>query len=964
MRLLPWLSVLVLVLSACGEQPATRQSAANGQQPAASGQQPAATTAGLEPREPVGAGAPRSSPLAPDPAVRWGSLPNGARYALMASQQPPGRVSLRLRIASGSLLEDDQQRGLAHMLEHMAFNGSRHYAPGALIPALQNLGIGFGNHLNAHTGFDETVYMIDLPDAKESTIDVGLTVLADQAGGLLLDAAEVERERGVVLAELRDRDGPGLRLQRREMALLTAGTRIGDRLPIGHAETIAAATPELLRAYYRTWYRPERMVLSVVGDVDLDLAEARVKAILGTAAALAPAAAEPAAGTLTAGSAAAAMHDAEAEDTDVRLTGLRMREQPADSLEVRREQFLRDLGEAVLARRLRKLVESDPTCPLLRGGGFSYQWLGVYLAGASGTAKPGRALDALRLLTTEYRRLAEHGPTDGELAIELAGVRSGLDQAVAQQASRRNDQLASALYDSVADRRVFRSPAQERELGLVLCAAVTPAAVRDAVRLGWDARVRTVAIVTGKDDLGADGDALVAAALATAMAAPVEAPQATAAATWGYAVETQWTGPVPTRSEDGWAIGRANGLSLAAKRTDFQPGQVLLRVRLPVRTGPRAPGLGELASKAMADGGLGKHPASQLAEVLAGSTVRFGGLGIEDGALVLNAACAPKDLRRACELVKAWIEDAAWRPEAEARAKTAWMSALEAEPREVEAMTWRRYNELCLPDDAWRRSADKAQAEAANVTAVKAWLTPLLAGSPMSCTVVGDIPEDEALRTIAAVLGGKRPAVVPAATPAAAREALPPQPVMPVGEFRLEVASQVAKAMVIVSWPTDDQYDIARARRLGLLGQVFNERVREVVREQFGDAYSPGAWSATGDVWRGHGNITASIGVGVARVDAVRDAVFAIADGLAAGVDPALLDRVRTPMLRSIAEQRRQNGWWLGVLSRSHEQPFRLEWQQGLEADLQAATAEELAALAKTYLVKAKALIVIGTSKQ
>ncbi|MBN8525362.1 MAG: insulinase family protein, partial [Planctomycetes bacterium] len=166
----------------------------------------------------------QESALAPDPAVRWGALPNGARYAIMRSAQPQGRVSLRLRIASGSLLEDEPQRGLAHMLEHMAFNGSRHYAPGELIPALQRLGIGFGSQLNAHTGFDETVYKIDLPDAKPETLEIGLNVLADQAGGLLLDAGEVERERGVVLSELRDKDGPGLRLQRRELALLTAGT--------------------------------------------------------------------------------------------------------------------------------------------------------------------------------------------------------------------------------------------------------------------------------------------------------------------------------------------------------------------------------------------------------------------------------------------------------------------------------------------------------------------------------------------------------------------------------------------------------------------------------------------------------------------------------------------------------------------------------------------------------------------
>ena len=948
MRLLPYYALLLLSLTSCTDR---------------------GPSAGLEPRAPVGAGAPRSafphleSPLFPDPAVRWGILGNGARYALLRSAQPPGRVSLRLRIASGSLLEDESQRGLAHMLEHMAFNGSRHYPPGQLVPTLQGIGIGFGSNLNAHTGFDETVYKIDLPDALPATLDLGLTVLADQAGGLLLDPGEVERERGVVLAELRDGDGAGMRLRRRELALLCAGTRIGDRLPIGHAETVAAATPALLSAYYAAWYRPERMILTIAGDVDLDLAEAHVRSILGAAAALAPAQAEPPLGHLAPGVAAAAFHDGEAGATAVRLSGLSELPLPSDSLAVRREQFLRDLGEAVLARRLRKLVEADPACPLLNGSGFSYSWLGLYLIGASGTAKPGRALDALTLLITEYRRLAEHGPTDGELAVELAGLRSGLDAAVAQQASRPNAALAAALYDSVAERRVFRSPAQDRELGLKLGATATPAAVRDVVRQGWDRRIRTVATVSGKDNLGTAGDALVGVALSAALAAPVAAPQATTASAWAYAVSTRWDAAVPLRATDAaWAIGSANGVALAAKRTDFQPGQVLIRVRLPVRTGPREPGLAELAGRAMQDGGLGRHPASQLSEVLAGTTVRFGGLAIEDGAVVLNAACAPADLHRACELLRAWIDDAAWRPEAEGRAKSAWLTSLDAESHDVEALTWRRYNELCLPEAPWRRSADRAQAEATSLTAVRAWLTPLLGASPLAFAVVGDIAEDEALRTAAAVFGGIRPPLVASATPDQACAALPVQPAMPAGEFRLIVPSQVAKAQVIVSWPTADQYDVARARRLGLLGSVFGERLREVVREQFGDAYSPGARNSSGDDWRDQGSLTASIGCKVERAEAVRDAALAIAAELATGVDPAVLERVRAPLLRSIAERRRQNGWWLGLLVRGCEQPFRLEWQQGLEADILAVSPAELADLAKLYLIREKALIVIGTS--
>ncbi len=941
------LAVALALITACGEAPPPR--AAQAPAPAA---------------QPIAAPFPHAeSGLPADPAVVWGSLPNGARYAIMRSAQPQGRVSLRLRIASGSLLEEDAQQGLAHLLEHMAFNGSKHYAPGELIPALQRIGIGFGSALNAHTGFDETVYKVDLPDAKPETLDIGLTVLADQAGGLLLDTAEVERERGVVLSELRDGEGAAKRLRDRELALLMAGTRIPVRFPIGKAETVAAATADLLRDYYATWYRPERMVLAVAGDVDPAVVEPRVRAILGAATALAPVRDEPAIGTVAPGTVAEALHDAEADDTSVRLTGIRPRALPADGFAARREQFLRDLGEAVLSRRIRTIIERDPQAPLLSGGGYSYQWLGHYLAGAAAQAKPGRALEALRLVATEYRRMAEYGPTAAEIALEASGLRAQLDAAVAQAGARRNDQLAAALYDSVADRQTFQSPEQARELGLKLLAEATPAAIRDAVRGGWDGRTRTVATVVGKDDLGADGDRLVAETIASVLAAPVEAPVERANATWAYAVDADYRGAVPERQPDAeWTIGTANGIAVAAKRTDFQPGMVAVRVRLPTRTHPRAPGLSELYARTLGDRALAKHTAGELGEALAGTTVRFGGLGIDDSGFSASVSCAPKDLRRALEVVRAWIEDQAWRPESEARAKAAWLPQLAAEATDVEAATFRRFNQLVL-GESWRFSADAAAAEAATLDATRAWAAPLIAAAPLSCTIVGDVAEDEAMRLAASVLGGgSRPAIAAAATPEAARAALPAQPAMPAGEHRLSIESSVAKGMVIVAWPTADQYDVGQARRLSLLGGVFAELLREEVREKLGDAYSPTAGAMSGDDWAGEGRLLAIIGCKVERVDAVRDACLAIAARLREGVDPAVLERVRTPNLKQIADRRRNNGWWLGILARAHEQPFRLQWQAQLAADIAAATPDELTALARTYLQPEKALIVIGTS--
>jgi zinc protease len=222
----------------------------------------------------------RTSDLAVDPAITWGALDNGLRYALMANAQPKDKVTLRLQVRSGSLHESDPQRGLAHYLEHMAFNGTTNYPPGQLVVRLQHLGLQFGAHTNAHTSFDETVYKLDLPDASSSTLAIGLGVMADWAGGMLLQPSEIDRERGVILAEMRDRDDAGRRIWQAVAGAAYAGTRIAERMPIGVEATIKAADQALLKSYFDTWYRPERMILTVVGSITPAAIEPQIRACL------------------------------------------------------------------------------------------------------------------------------------------------------------------------------------------------------------------------------------------------------------------------------------------------------------------------------------------------------------------------------------------------------------------------------------------------------------------------------------------------------------------------------------------------------------------------------------------------------------------------------------------------------------------------------------------------------------
>ena len=175
---------------------------------------------------------------------------------------------LRLAVKAGSMDEDEDQRGLAHMLEHMAFNGSTHFKPGELVSYLESIGARFGPHVNAYTSFDETVYMLDVPTDRPGTLTRGFEALSDFAGGMTLDTAEIDRERGVVIEEWRGRLGAGTRMQEPQLKALFGDSRYVNRIPIGTPEVLKSFPPERIRQFYRDHYRPGRMAVMVVGDID------------------------------------------------------------------------------------------------------------------------------------------------------------------------------------------------------------------------------------------------------------------------------------------------------------------------------------------------------------------------------------------------------------------------------------------------------------------------------------------------------------------------------------------------------------------------------------------------------------------------------------------------------------------------------------------------------------------------
>ncbi len=213
-----------------------------------------------------------------DPDLRTGKLPNGLTYYIKKNTKPEHRAELRLVVNAGSMMETNGQQGLAHLLEHMCFNGTKNFTKSGLVDYLESIGTRFGPDLNAYTSFDETVYMLQLPTDTEKIFDKGFQVLEDWAHYVSLESSEIDKERGVVVEEWRLGQGANERMSRKYFPVLLNASRYADRLPIGQKEIIETAPYDTLRNFYQTWYRPDLMAVVVVGDIDVDKVEAMVKA--------------------------------------------------------------------------------------------------------------------------------------------------------------------------------------------------------------------------------------------------------------------------------------------------------------------------------------------------------------------------------------------------------------------------------------------------------------------------------------------------------------------------------------------------------------------------------------------------------------------------------------------------------------------------------------------------------------
>lgn len=894
-----------------------------------------------------------SSDLPADPTVRFGTLPNGLRYAIMHNAEPKGRVSMRLLISAGSFMETEEQRGLAHFLEHMSFNGSTHYAPGTLVEFFQRMGMSFGGDTNAYTSFDQTVYMLELPNAQEATLNEGLQVFADYAGGLLLGADEIDKERGIILAEERTRDNVNYRTMVAEMKFVLAGTRIPERIPIGLVDVIKSAPREQFLSFYNTWYRPDLMSVVIVGDVDVAAVEAKVQAALSPVTARAAAQPEPNRGRVAEFTGVRAKYHAEHEAaaTSVSLSTLVPWQREPDTAANRLKQLPRWLATMMLNRRLDILAKKEgaPFSRAIASVNEAYNLLRE--ASMDVTCKPEQWTAALGVADQELRRALEHGFQAAELKEAVAGLLNGLEQAEKSAATRRSDGLARELVRCLQEDEVFTTPAADRALFAPALAKITPEACHAALRDAWAPASRYV-LVSGNAKIEGDAEKAIVAAYEASRAQPVAAPAIIADATFAY-TDFGPAGKVANRQEVAdlgvTLVTFANGVRLNLKPTDFEANRIrfTLRVGTGQLTEPRDQrGLSYFASNTFIAGGLGKHSADELRRIVAGRTVGVG-FNVVPDAFSLGGMTNKNDLLLELQLAAAHLTDPGYRPEALRQVRKGIEQLYNSFAHTPNGPLSTEVPNLLAGGDPRFGLPGKEVMQARTLDEVKAWLTPQLTRGALEITLVGDLDCEAAIAAVAATFGA-----LPAREAKPALEDLR-QITVPAQPFArtYRIPTEIPKGVVMTYWHTADGRDVKVARRLNLLADVLADRLRVKVREEIGGAYSPGAGSNTSDVYRDYGWMLANLTVDPAQAQAISDVTVALADDLARnGVTEDELNRARLPLLTQIRESLRNNGYWLNILARAQEKPEVLDYARTRLADVESITKAELDALARQYL--------------
>lgn len=790
-------------------------------------------------KRPASRPAPAGPALPADTAVHVGRLPNGLTYYVRHNGYPEHRLELRLVVRAGSILEDNDQRGLAHFIEHMGFNGTTHFAKNDLVKYLESIGVQYGADLNAQTGFDETQYILPVPSDKPDLVSRAFDILQDWAMGDQFAPANVATERGVIMGEWRNGLGAASRERDKEFPVLFEHSKYALRLPIGDTATIMHAPPALLRRFYHDWYRPDLMAVIAVGDYPVDSLLHLIRARFGAMKnpvperprVEAPIPAIP-------GTRVAIITDPEETSESVELLVRRPSVHYRTEADERRT-LVNSLLGSIAGQRLSELARK-PDAPFVSAGFGSSGFIrDLQVFGVNVTAKAGRSAPAFEAALRELRRIDEHGVLPAELERAKASLLRGRESAAAETGKTESYVFVGPYVSAFTNGNTIVSAQERYALAQQILPTITTAEVDSSIREASQGNDRFIAVIAPDDarpTLPTRDTLLAILARTDTMTLPAWTETTVAAALVpdpprpGRIVSDTTYAPIGVTD---WRL--SNGVRVLIKPTDFKADEVQI-------AGEMAGGVSlaadsDMVTAALApyfvrQSGVGAFDAPALRKRLAG-TIAGVQAAVDETSQGFAGQSSPKDLDTEFQLL--WLNATAPRLDTAAAAalKNQFHAMLQQRDASPEAafgdtitLTMGRHSPRAQPITAARVDRiDPAHA----LDLYRGWFHDF---SGATFLIVGNVSLDTLRRLVPAWLGA-----LPADGQSHAWrdvEPLPPEGVITkvVHQGKAPVATQVIAFTGVAGSFTPDAELVAAAT-----AHILQERLLDTLRQAMGATY-------------------------------------------------------------------------------------------------------------------------------
>lgn len=946
-------AALLLLLPIAGCSAPTPEARIPHGAPAPATPRPSARTDAEVPAEPL-APADRfdlEAPIPLDPAVTIGSLDNGLTYYVRSNPKPANRASLRLLINAGSTLESDDQLGLAHFIEHMAFNGTEHFAKQELVGYLERIGMRFGADVNAYTGFDETAFLLEVPTDDPEIFDTAFQILEDWAHRIAFDPEEIEKERGVMVEEWRLGRGAAGRIRDRQLPVLFHGSRYAERLPIGKKEVLETASRDAFLQYYRDWYRPDLMAVVAVGDFDQADVIARIEKHFGAVPRPESAPARPEfpipdhEETLS-----AIVSDEEATSISVSL-GFKRGARAPETLGDARADLIDNIYHSMMNARLRELT-LDPDPPFLFGyAGINPLSRTKSIYSLSAGVADGGVERGLSTLLLESKRVVEHGFTASELARAKTNTLRGIERLWEER-----DKQESASYVGGYTRHFLaQAPLPSIEFVREFFEAIVPGvelAEVNARAAQWISETNRVVLISGPDSETAGlPNRLEVLAL-------VEATDEVAVTPW---VDRTRDEPLISRAPEPGSIlserthpelgaiqwTLSNGISVVLKPTEFKNDEVLIR-----GYSPGGHSLVEVedyfsaieATSVADEMGLGGFDPIELGKALTGKVagVRAFIGEISEG---VSGYASPDDLETLFQLLHLRFE----RPRRDENAFRSYLTTTRGTLENQEASPAfafnRKWNEVSFGDHPRRRLLTLETVDEIDLDRALAIYEDRFAdASDFVFTIVGSF-DPERIRPHVETWLASLPAMHRNETFRDVGAYAQPGVV----EFLVEKGLE-PKSAVRVSFFGFADWSPLEAHLATSLAEALRIRLREVMREDLGGVYGVRVSASVRRYPRGRYNSGFSFSCDPERTEELLSAAFSEIERFKAdGPSQEIVDKVRESQRRGRETALERNGFWLAALHLQQVNELPLAEILDYDSKIEAVTRASLRDAARRY---------------